>query len=645
MKRSSKTIVLILTLFTCFHSFAQVKDSLPGFIKKDTLRIFWVNEDAFNFKYTDQFYQKIDTSIIGIQKKFLLKSVIPFAATFSNSGLAYRNLEFQSNYSFGFTSSHQYYKDYFLTDENAKYFNVVSPYANLFLMMGPKREQIFNLVFTRNFKKNLNLSANYKLIHSLGTYQRSKSDDAFVQFTGNYSTKNKRYIAIGNYFYNRMKVQESGGIKNDSDFTHNIEPNRSLIGVNLNNPDNAALSNFAENHIKESGVFVKQFYFLGFGGRMENDSSKVSTPYYGLGRITHSFLFKNQSYVYIDAQPLSGFYPVAIINNKKTDDSIHTKTFENTISWSNLKFEDICDCQHLITRFGLKHRYVKLYSYKTDTTLSSIIPEASMIFKPISSIELSANAFYIINGYNKDDYSLTGMLVKYIKSDSSSNNSVGLKFDLFRQSPFWFDQKYFGNNFSWDYHFNATTVQKASIFFKNKGFDVSLNYYQIKNIIYYDNYARPKQFTDYSELLQFKVVKDFKWRKWELDNNIVYQKNFNEDIVRVPNFMTNNAFCFTQDLLKKALTMQFGLEMTLMSSYKELAWMPANRVFYLQNESKTDNYPFIDLFINIKIKRALIYLKMDHLNSGIMGYNYFLIPHYPMSDRAVKFGVSWSFYN
>jgi hypothetical protein len=637
MKRILKIVIIIISVLSWNAVNGQMKkDSISDFSKKDTLKIFWVNEDAFNFKYSKPFFQKIDTTLAGTQKKFLLNENVPFAAKFSNSGLSYRNLEFLSNYSFDFVSSRQYYKDYFLTNENARYYNVVSPYANIFYMMGPKREQVFDVMFTRNFKKNLNFSANYKLIHSNGNYKRQKSDDAFVLLTGNYCTKNHRYTAIGSYFYNRLRIQENGGIFNDADFTDNLLPTREYDTVRLE---------FAENHIKESGVFIKQFYFLGFGGNMENDSLKVNKPYLGLGRVSHTFLFKNQSYTYVDQLPLSGYYPAVFITPDTTTDSIHISTIQNTLSWSNLKFESQNNRQRLLCNFSIVHRFSKLYSYKTDTTVSSIIPEASVIFRPFSKIEISSNAFCFINGYNKGDYSLTGVITKTLGRDSSSAKAFGLKVDFYRQSPMWFDQRYFANNFSWDYKFNSMAVEKLGAFFNYSGFDINMSYFMIKNYIYYDNYAHPKQFSDYLEMLQIKIVKDFKWRKWEIDNKVVYQKNLDAEIIHLPELMSNHALYFTQDLLKKALTMQLGMELTFMSSYQELAWMPATREFYLQNGYKTENYPFIDLFVNIKIKRANIYLKLDHANSGLMGYNYFLVPHYPMSDRAIKFGVSWKFYN
>ena len=61
--------------------------------------------------------------------------------------------------------------------------------------------------------------------------------------------------------------------------------------------------------------------------------------------------------------------------------------------------------------------------------------------------------------------------------------------------------------------------------------------------------------------------------------------------------------------------------------------------------TKAANYPYLDAFVNIRIKRARLFLKLEHANSYFMGYNYFMIPHYPMADMALKFGVSWKFYD
>jgi hypothetical protein len=35
----------------------------------------------------------------------------------------------------------------------------------------------------------------------------------------------------------------------------------------------------------------------------------------------------------------------------------------------------------------------------------------------------------------------------------------------------------------------------------------------------------------------------------------------------------------------------------------------------------------------------------DHVNSGLSGYNYFMVPFYPQSVRMFRFGVGWTFYD
>ena len=65
----------------------------------------------------------------------------------------------------------------------------------------------------------------------------------------------------------------------------------------------------------------------------------------------------------------------------------------------------------------------------------------------------------------------------------------------------------------------------------------------------------------------------------------------------------------------------------------------------ITNEKKYGDYPFIDFFINAQIKTVRVFIKVDHLNSGMMGNYYILTPRYPMNDRALKLGVSWRFFD
>ncbi|NTW33190.1 MAG: putative porin [Bacteroidetes bacterium] len=633
-----KRIFLLLVFFGALcagqNSFAQLKDTSLLKNNTDSLKLYKFDETAFNNKNFLKFHKFIDTSLTGTQKYQLLNDINPFIAKFSNSGLAYRDLDFKADYNFDFVSSRQYYKNYFRFNENAQYYNVSVPFSDAFFCRGPLREQILNFLFTRKIKNNFNISVNYKLIYSPGTYLRQKTNESFFILTSNYHTKNKKYVVLGNYFFNKLKTQENGGLTNDSSFTENLESRRQLIETNLTN---------AENQIKESGFYIKQFYFLGFHHKNEKDTTSKHT-FIGLGRISHSILFKNQSYIYLDNNPTSGFYPLVLLSNTLTYDSIHTNTIENTISWSNAEFEN-SEQQPFLISFGLRHKFSKLYSYLLDTSLVSIIPECKMEGRISKTTNIKLSGFYFANGYNKSDFSLTGVIYQKFKKDFYNNDKIGIRQDYFCQSPAWFDNNYSSNHFIWDYSFKQTLTNKTSVILNYKKLDVFLNFYGIKNYIYYDDYARPKQFLDNIAVVQLELNKNFKLKNWNIDNKIVYQKANNSDVLRLPDLMSNHVMYFEHPLFKNALTAQLGFEVTFFSSYYPLNYMPATREFYLQNNYKSDNYPYIDFFVNAKIKRARLYLKIDHLNSGFMGYNYFLIPHYPMSDRGLKFGISWIFYN
>jgi len=91
--------------------------------------------------------------------------------------------------------------------------------------------------------------------------------------------------------------------------------------------------------------------------------------------------------------------------------------------------------------------------------------------------------------------------------------------------------------------------------------------------------------------------------------------------------------------------LQPGIDLHFLTAYYADAYMPATAVFYMQNDKKIEEQLYIDVFVNFKIKRARMFLKYSHVNAGLLGYNYYSIPGYPMHDRIMQFGISWMFYD
>ncbi len=93
------------------------------------------------------------------------------------------------------------------------------------------------------------------------------------------------------------------------------------------------------------------------------------------------------------------------------------------------------------------------------------------------------------------------------------------------------------------------------------------------------------------------------------------------------------------------MNFQIGGEAMIHTQYNAMNYMPATGRYFNQSESETGNYPFINVFLNLKIKRTRIFMMVDHLNSGWTGYEYFLVPNYPLNIRMFRYGIAWTFYD
>ncbi len=87
------------------------------------------------------------------------------------------------------------------------------------------------------------------MINSLGTYQHQKSNNRKIAFKSEYFTDNLKYGFIANYSHSKVVVQENGGLANDSIYEHNLEPDRSIIGIKLWN---------AETNVRKAQIGFQQ---------------------------------------------------------------------------------------------------------------------------------------------------------------------------------------------------------------------------------------------------------------------------------------------------------------------------------------------------------------------------------------------------
>jgi hypothetical protein len=633
LKKTSVTLLLLI-LLPCLHASADQLDSL--LLKHDTVSIYRYvgTTDSLALKSLRLVKRAV---IDGFQKYTFLDKQSRFYAGLGNTGLAYKSLLYQPAYQDGFYLGINSFDSYTYRDQNTSYYVHRKPVTYLYYANGSKKEQLFRVVHSNKIANLITIGVDFYLVNSPGNYIRQKSDDKSVAVTAQYYTKDLRYGVIANYTHNKFIVFENGGIANDSVFEDNIESDRRLINVNLLT---------AQNLVKEAGIGMNQYFYLSKAPPAADSSGKKKSLFHA-GRLAYTFNYSRQIQVYTDQEPRSAFYAPydTILDTLKTDDSLHVETYENILSWSNLRLNDNPDQKIFYLNLFLKNQYSEMSGYEPKRIFMLWIPGADAIIRPFKGSRIDFNGSWSTGEFNDKGYMLDASIAQQFKKGEKDYGTLSLGLTRFTQDPGWIYQHYQSNHFRWDNNFLKQQFSRAGFSYTYKRLRTGIDYWQVRNLTYLDTLARPHQFLGNTNIMAIYLYKDFKIGIWNLDNALIYQKASGNDVVRLPEFMANIAFYVTLPLFKNAAVLQPGLEFFYNTAYYADSYMPATRSFYLQDSKEIGNYIYADVYVNVMIKTFRFFLKYNHFNSSFSGRRYYMAPHYPLQDAAFKFGVSWNFYD
>ena len=563
--------------------------------------------------------------------------------TLNNSGLAHKDINFTTPYKLGFNSELPAFSSYLHTLDNIKFPIVLQPFTNITYMMGDKKEQHLDVLFCREFLPRFFVTLNYDIDFSPGFYKRSKSQNSFFNGNFRYNTKNERYGISGYYFHDKINIQENGGIVDDYTFINNLETDRSIIDVNLTG---------ATNLIKSSGFALDQYFNLLGPNKVKHDSTYKKNRI-EIGRINHHFSYQSNKYVYEDTKPLSYFYQNfdPIIDSTRTFDSIHFYNIKNVIYWNSLGYKKYNDDIPFYLTLGLEHNYTHhagYYDYITqerfnEQNLSNLRVNAGIIINILKSTRITANTQIITTGYQAGDFFIEGQWKQFL--GTSKKNFGVLKFDVNfnRQSADWFEEYYYSNNFRWDNNFKPSTSLLLHGSYELPFLEIGVKHTNINNYIYFGTDAKPQQHSENISVSSLYTTFCVNLNKFEFIGFASLQTT-NTDVIHLPTFQGKIKLAYNITLVKNISLMQPSITVNYFTKYYADAYMPALRTFYLQNDIEVGNFPYIDLCVTFKIKRANIFVQYTNMYS-LTKYNaYFTTPHYPMRDSRFCLGVNWRLY-
>ena len=126
----------------------------------------------------------------------------------------------------------------------------------------------------------------------------------------------------------------------------------------------------------------------------------------------------------------------------------------------------------------------------------------------------------------------------------------------------------------------------------------------------------------------------------------MYQTSSDSDVLPLPalNVFTNLYLSFRA---AKVLNVELGGDCRYFTRYYAPDYAPQIGQYATQDASlprvKIGNYPIINAYVNLHLKRCRFYVAARHVNAG-HGHQ-FWAPHYAMDPMGLHLGVSWNFFN
>lgn len=649
---TSKRILLIKCLFLLV-SMTFSNEMVADADSADTLNVdslmpqVRIIEWHFNKYNHSREYVDIDTSILHFHHESPVNQLYSSPAYLGNVGqAAYSNAYFDNYQQMHDNIFVQPFRVYHDDIDNPIFFNVTRPFTELSFTQGQSNNNHIKVLHTQNVKKNFNFGGRLNYWESEGAYVYQKTN--FKNLQAFYSYDGARYKSSGIYSFASLRSQQLEGITNDSllkskyNYSEDEIPARTS-GYNQGRYETEdAVSKILRNNLQ-----FHQEWNLG-RPRIESDSMAYENlPFkHSFG---HSLQFEKSERIFTDKFIDTSLFSVF------NEDSSFTKDYAKTFLLRNELFlkllQTLSSQSYFIWQgnFGLKYidyRYKDVLWQQPNTKFYNEYLSASLFGKMSDFFNLGAYFRYTFQGRESGDY-LADAYCLYQIPTAKDTLRFKANVEYKCETPSYYYEHYAGNYFSWSNSFDAMNRLFAQARFdsKNNKFGFEVDFQTIDGYLYFAEDGLPNQADENIVVFSAKVQKLTRIWKFYLSNNIVYQSSSNDDFLPLPTIVTNNSFYFRHTNFEKKFDMMLGFEGWYSSKYYAPAYNYTTGMFHLQTEKELGNYPYFDVFMNLKVKRLRFYVKYNHFNSLLMDGNHFGALHYPMPRANYSFGFSWLFYN
>lgn len=529
---------------------------------------------------------------------------------------------------------------YLLTPQQIEYYNTTTPFTQLDFSQSEnkarKSETRFNVLHSQNVSPFLNFTFRFDQAKSEGQYPNQSAKNNFVTL---YSSYNKDNVSIhGGFISNSIKNKENGGLINDSLI---FEPgDTDYLTTNLSN---------SGNNFNSSYFFADTEYKLG-----KYEPLTDSTDYFRpIGGVIYSVQYERHKQEFLEEELNDSlFWDNTYYGDDYYNDSIRFNILTNTIQLKQYENKE------RKTSFGKRAFLGHEFIYGSSPGINEEISNRQQI--RYSNL-FAGGGIYRQTGKNwRWNFDGKIYLIGRDAGQTEINGLISRKFTFWKDSlaaviidgsilnivadPF--QQEFYSNHIKWknDFRMEQRMMANGKFVSPERKLEIGAKYAIISNFIYNDTLGMPAQTSKEQVILSAYFDKDFNYRNLHLRTRVLWQKASNESVLHLPDF---SAFvsAYYQLLISKVLYTQFGVDTRYNTAYYADAYAPSTGLFYLQNEKKYGNYPYIDVHANLRLKRTTVFFKLMNIGSNFLAGEYITTPNYPMPKSTFRFGVTWAFYD
>lgn len=560
--------------------------------------------------------------------------------------------------------------------EDIVYTNTKSPFTNLtYYKQGDGRygEERFKAYFAVNVNKRLGFGFDIDYTYGRGKY----TSQSTALFNGNLFAyyRGDNYDMHFSFINENLKVAENGGIADDRYITHPLEMAEGRktyatydIPINLNDIWN-----------KNTGyhAFLTHRYNLGFYRDVTQENDTVTrTVFVPVTSFIHTVKMdmNRRKYISYDKEQNQTYFQNNYLGNDSTDVTKHF-SIKNTVGislregfnkWAKAGLTAFMSFEH--RRFTLTdtldgtagRRIPTDYKENILSVGGQLIKEQGKtihynVLGEVALIGEDAGQFSV-EGQGDLNFRLFGDTVRLEANAYIKNLNPTFYFRHFHSKHYWWDNE--------DLSKIMRTRIEGKLNIDRWRTQLKVGVENIKNYTYLDNTSI--KVTDKQNEVSFKnniavrqhsgniqvfnaaLRQDFKLGILHLNNEVVYQKSSNQQVLPLPDLVLYHNLYIQFGLAKRVLNIELGADVRYFTQYYAPDYAPAIGQFYLQNPEtrfKLGGYPLVNAYLNLHLKRTRIFVQMYNLIQGTGEKSYFLAPHYPLNPRILKVGLSWNFFD